>query len=83
MGLFGRKKKKPAETETGEVILPALDFKPSAYPRNEAQGAVIAAKQLPGFANLAHWLALALQQRADRILMDYTQQAVAVRFRID
>ena len=83
MGLFGRKKKKPAETETGEAVLPALEFKPSAYPKNEAQGAVIAAKQLPGFANLVQWLAMALQQRADRILMDYTQQAVAVRFRID
>ena len=46
MGLFGRSKaKKKKETEAEQ--LPPLDLKPTAFDRTEAQGVLVAARQLP------------------------------------
>ncbi len=64
-------------------MLPPIDFKPSAFPKDEAQGVVIAVRQLPGYPTAAGMIAQALSVRADRILLDFAAQGVAVRFRVD
>jgi len=82
MGLFGgskAKKKKDSEADQ----LPPLELKPTAFDRNEAQGVLVAMRQLPGFPIALNILALAMKSRADRILLDYSAQGVAVRSRID
>ncbi|MFO0923322.1 MAG: ATPase, T2SS/T4P/T4SS family [Pirellulales bacterium] len=89
MGLFGKSKKKaessagPVFVADGQAALPPLDMRPSAFSRDEAQGVMIAARQLPGFPVAVRVLYEALRNRADRILMDFTAQGVAVRFRVD
>jgi type II secretory ATPase GspE/PulE/Tfp pilus assembly ATPase PilB-like protein len=82
MGLFGGgKAKKKKESEADQ--LPPLELKPSAFDRNEAQGVLLAARQLPGYPIAINVLAQAMKSRADRILLDYSAQGVAVRARID
>ncbi len=73
--------KKPAET--GEVTLPALELKPTAFNKTEAQGVLIAARQLPGYVTAINIVAFAMSQRADRIMMDFTAQSTIIRARID
>ncbi len=82
MGLFGGKKAKKKKDAASEQ-LPPLELRPTAFDRNEAQGVLIAARQLPGFPIAIHLLAAAMKGRADRILLDYTAQGVAVRSRVD
>ncbi len=82
MGLFGggkAKKKKAGEADQ----MPPLDLKPTAFDRNEAQGVLVAMRQLPGYPIALNVLAQAMKSRADRILLDYSAQGVAVRSRID
>ena len=86
MGLFKKSKPKGQDSNSAGgagIQLPPIDFKPSAFPKDEAQGVIIACRQLPGFPVAAGLLASALSGRADRILMDYSAQGVAVRFRVD
>ncbi|MDZ4851573.1 MAG: ATPase, T2SS/T4P/T4SS family [Pirellulaceae bacterium] len=83
MGLFGGGKAKNKKKSNAEEQLPPLELKPTAFDRNEAQGVLVAARQLPGYPIALNLLALAMNSRADRILMDYSAQGVAVRSRID
>jgi type II secretory ATPase GspE/PulE/Tfp pilus assembly ATPase PilB-like protein len=52
-------------------------------PKDEAQGLMIAARQLPGYPVAIVLVANAISARADRILMDYSAQGAIVRYRID
>lgn len=76
----GSKGKKAAE---GEVVLPALELKPTAFNKTEAQGVMIASRQLPGYVTAVNIVAYAMSIRADRILMDFTAQNTVIRSRID
>jgi type II secretory ATPase GspE/PulE/Tfp pilus assembly ATPase PilB-like protein len=80
MGFFGSKSKKKA---SAEEELPPIDLKPTAFDKNEAQGVLIACKQLPGYPIALNILAQGMKLRADRILLDYSAQGVAVRARVD
>lgn len=80
MGLFGGKAKKKA---VQEEALPPLDLKPLAFDKNEAQGVLVASRQLPGYPVAINLLAQAMKVRGDRILADYSAQGVAVRVRVD
>jgi type II secretory ATPase GspE/PulE/Tfp pilus assembly ATPase PilB-like protein len=60
-----------------------LELKPTAFDRNEAQGVLLANRQLPGYPVAVSMMAMAIKNRADRILMDYSAQGVSVRARID
>ncbi len=80
MGFFGGKSKKKSNAEEE---LPPIELKPMAFDKNEAQGVVIACRQLPGFPVALNILAQGMKLRADRILMDYSAQGVAVRARVD
>ena len=77
---------KKAKTGSPEVsatlgdlsALPRLEFKTTAYGREEGQGVMIAARQLPGFPGAIGLTASALGCHADRIWLEYTTQAVGV-----
>ena len=85
--VFGKKKKNPAgdpATLGGEdVVVPPLEIKTVGVPKDEAQGLMIAARQLPGYPIAIILLANAISARADRILMDYSAQGAVVRYRVD
>ncbi len=78
-------KKKPEKAGLDPLAAPAIpiDYKLSAYSKDEAQGVMIAVRQLPGHTIASGLLAKALTERVDRILMDFTAQGVAIRFRVD
>jgi len=84
---FGKKKPKPASDQLTfdgeEVVLPALEIKTIGIAKDEAQGLMIAARQLPGYPVALVLLANAITSKADRILMDYSAQGAIVRYRID
>lgn len=74
-------KKKSAQT--GEIVLPPLEFKPLVGDKQQQQGLLLACRQVEQFPNVIMLIAQALKNRADQILMDFAQQGVAVRFRVD
>jgi type II secretory ATPase GspE/PulE/Tfp pilus assembly ATPase PilB-like protein len=84
--VFGKKKKKPAEeTQAGAdgAALPPLEIKTIGIGKDEAQGLMIACRQLPGYPVAIILLANAVSSRADRILIDYSAQGAIARYRID
>ncbi len=85
--VFGKKKAKPAGDSLSiggeEVVIPPLEIKTVGVAKDEAQGLMIAARQLPGYPVALVVLANAISARADRILMDYSAQGAVVRYRID
>ncbi len=76
-----RKKKKASSS--GEVALPQVDFKPKASDKQAEQGILIACRGMEQFPVASTIMAQALVARADQILLDYSQQGVAIRFRVD
>lgn len=85
--VFGKKKAKPAGDSLSyggeDVVIPPLEIKTIGIAKDEAQGLMIAARQLPGYPVALVVLANAISSRADRILMDYSAQGAVVRYRID
>ena len=85
--VFGKKKAKPAGDQLSiggeDVVIPPLEIKTVGVAKDEAQGLMIAARQLPGYPVALVVLANAISARADRILMDYSAQGAVVRYRID
>ncbi|HUP82079.1 MAG TPA: ATPase, T2SS/T4P/T4SS family [Pirellula sp.] len=85
--VFGKKKAKPASDSLSfggeDVVIPSLEIKTIGIAKDEAQGLMIAARQLPGYPVALVVLANAITSRADRILMDYSAQGATVRYRID
>ena len=85
--VFGKKKAKPASDSLSfggeDVVIPSLEIKTIGIAKDEAQGLMIAARQLPGYPVALVILANAITSRADRILMDYSAQGATVRYRID
>ncbi len=85
--MFGKKKAKPAGDTLSfggeDMVIPPLEIKTVGIPKDEAQGLMIAARQLPGYPIAIVVLANAISARADRILMDYSAQGAVVRYRVD
>lgn len=81
MGLAD-KKKKPAPAEP-QIVLPPLEFKPKGANKGESDGIMIASRQLPGFPVITQLLAFAMLEHADIVMLDYAQNGVMVRFRVD
>lgn len=73
----------PKKPKAGEVVLPPLEFKPKVADRQQQQGLLLACRQVEQFPQAVMLVAQALENRADQILLDYTQQGVAVRFRVN
>ena len=87
--MFGRKKKAPASETTlvvgndPNVQLPPVEFKPDAGDKLQQQGVLIACRAMPHYGSAVMLVAHAIGSRADQILMDFTAQGAAVRFRVD
>lgn len=73
--------KKPQTTT--EIVLPPLEFKPQLKDKQQAQGLLVACRQVEQYVTAVMVLAQALNNRADQIMLDYAQQGVAVRFRVN
>ncbi len=63
--------------------MPNVDFKPKAPDKQAQQGILIACRGIEQFPSAAALMAQALVSRADQVLLDFSQQGVAVRFRVD
>ncbi|MCC6511294.1 MAG: Flp pilus assembly complex ATPase component TadA [Pirellulaceae bacterium] len=74
-------KKKSAAT--GEIVLPPLEFKPPVSDKQQQQGLLLACRQVEQYPATVMLVAQALKNRADQIMLDYAQQGVAVRFRVN
>lgn len=82
--MFGRKKKKkPGSSKASMDNLPPVDFKPKASDKQAEQGILIACRGMEQFAAATTLMAQALVSRADQVLLDFSQQGVVVRFRVD
>lgn len=81
--MLGRKKKKGSASRSGEPSLPSIEFKPKVADKKEQQGVLIACRGIEQFATASSLVAQALVNRADQVLLDFSQQGVAVRFRVD
>ena len=68
---------------TTEIVLPPLEFKPQIKDKQQQQGLLVACRQIEQYATSVMVLAQALNNRADQIMLDYAQQGVAVRFRVN
>jgi type II secretory ATPase GspE/PulE/Tfp pilus assembly ATPase PilB-like protein len=85
-----KRKKKASATDTApsfeadpKASLPAIDFKPPASNSQEQQGVLISCRAIPQYGSAVMLVALALNSRSDQVLMDFTAQGSAVRFRVD
>ncbi len=68
---------------TTEIVLPPLEFKPQIKDKQQQQGLLVACRQIEQYTTAVMVLAQALNNRADQIMLDYAQQGVAVRFRVN
>lgn len=78
-----KKKKSGGGGATSEEELPKLDFKPKISDAQQQQGILIACRGMEQYATTVMLIAQAIRGRADQILMDYSAQGVAIRFRVD
>ena len=80
---FGKGQPKQRETKQAWQVGPQVDLVPLGPLQNENQQALIEARQSPAFVAVKYLLADGIAQRAERIMLEYTQDAVAVRYQID
>ncbi len=60
-----------------------VQFRPLGADVKQNQANLIAARQSPGFLNAKALIVELVHQRADKCMLDYTQDAVSMRFQID
>jgi type II secretory ATPase GspE/PulE/Tfp pilus assembly ATPase PilB-like protein len=70
------------EIQLWQTVAP-VEFAPRIAERTEAQALLISTRQGPGYQVGGGQLAHAIQSRATHILMDYSQNACAIRYQID
>ncbi len=70
------------EIQLWQTVAP-VEFLPRIAARNEAQALLISTRQGPGYQVAGGQLAHAIQSRATHLLMDYSQNACAMRYQID
>ncbi|GAB5402005.1 MAG: ATPase, T2SS/T4P/T4SS family [Aureliella sp.] len=80
-----RRKKKKADSNSPAASgeLPQVDFKPTAEDKNAEQGVLIACRGMEQYPAMVVLMTQAVAARAEQILLDFSQQGVAVRFRVD
>src|SRR4051812_23201254 len=82
-GSLGKRQPKQRQTKQSWQAGPQVDLVPLGPLQNENQQALIEARQNPAFIAVKYLLADAITQRAERVMLEYTQDAVAVRYQID
>ena len=78
----GRKKKK-VDTLTAHEQGPPVQLSACGGSETENQAHLIMARQSPGYVFVKELVADSLTRRADRVMLDYTKEAVGVRYEID
>ncbi len=78
-----RKKKPTSGPQAGPVELPPIEFKPKAADKQQQQGILIACRGMEHYGATLMLLAHAFRAHADQIMLDYSQQGAAVRYRVD
>lgn len=66
-----------------EIVLPPHEFKPAIPDKQQQQGLLISCRQFEQYPTTVMMFAHAIANRADQILMDFSAQGAAVRFRVD
>jgi type II secretory ATPase GspE/PulE/Tfp pilus assembly ATPase PilB-like protein len=74
--------KKEAEVQFWQTVSP-VEISPNIETKSEAQTLLITTRQGAGFEVGAGLLAHAIQSRATHVLMDFSQQACALRYQVD
>jgi len=80
---LGRRQPKAREIKHAWQAGPQVDLVAIGPLQNENQQALIEARQVSAYISVKYLLADAIKQRAERILLEYTADAVAVRYQID
>ncbi|TWU60269.1 Type II secretion system protein E [Rubripirellula tenax] len=70
------------EIQLWQTVAP-VEFAPRISERTQAQSLLIATRQGPGYQMIGGQLAHAIQSRATHILLDFSQNACAIRYQID
>ncbi len=70
------------EIQLWQTVAP-VEFVPNVAARTEAQALLISTRQGAGYQVAGGQLAHAIQSRATHVLMDYSQNACAIRYQID
>lgn len=70
------------EVQLWQTVAP-VEYVPKLKERTEAQALLISTRQGPGYLIAGGQLAHAIQSRATHILMDFSQNACAIRYQID
>jgi type II secretory ATPase GspE/PulE/Tfp pilus assembly ATPase PilB-like protein len=78
-----RRKKKKSGSAGDAGVLPPVEFKPVAPDKQAQQGILIACRGIEQFPAAEMLIAQALVARADQVMLDFSQQGVVVRFRVD
>lgn len=81
--MLRRKKKSSGGGKPSTEELPDLEFKPNIRDSKEQQGVLISCRGIEQYPTTVMLAAQAIRSRADQILLDYSQQGVAIRFRVD
>jgi type II secretory ATPase GspE/PulE/Tfp pilus assembly ATPase PilB-like protein len=80
---LGKKERAERQIKHAWQAGPQVELVPLGPLQNENQQALIEARQTSAFVAVKYLLADGIAQRAERIMLDYTADAVAVRYQID
>jgi type II secretory ATPase GspE/PulE/Tfp pilus assembly ATPase PilB-like protein len=80
---LGKRKPKEVEVKHAWMLGPPVELVSVGPLQMENQAALIDARQSAAFVPVKFLLADALTQRADKIMLDYTADAVGIRYQID
>ncbi|HEX5106442.1 MAG TPA: hypothetical protein VFV87_21635, partial [Pirellulaceae bacterium] len=80
---IGKSKPKEVDVKHAWMLGPPVELSPVGPLQMENQSALIEARQSPAYVPVKFLLADALAQRADKIMLDYTADAVNIRYQID
>lgn len=80
---LGKGNKEPGEMKQAWELGPAVDLIGTLPAHQQNQANMIEARQSPGFVPVKFMFADAFDNRADKIMLDYTADAVALRYMID
>lgn len=79
----GKKRKKKTDNLAGHEQGPPVQLTACGGTDTENQAHLIMARQSPGYVLVKELVADSLARRADRIMLDYTKEAVGMRYEID
>jgi type II secretory ATPase GspE/PulE/Tfp pilus assembly ATPase PilB-like protein len=80
---LGKRRPREVEVKHAWMLGPPVELNPVGPLQMENQAALIEARQSPAYVPVKFLLADALTQRADKIMLDYTADAVGIRYQID